>query len=148
MKLHELPKDKSKKGRKRVGRGHGSGYVKTAGRGMKGQKARSGGGIPAHFQGGGLSMFRRLPKLPGFRSINRIEYSPVNLDTINERFTDGEEVTPETLKEKGVVKDAGARVKILARGNLEKKLTIKAHAWSEAAEKKTREAGSELVKLD
>jgi len=147
MKLHELPREKSKKSRKRVGRGHGSGYVKTSGRGMKGQKARSGGNVPPYFQGGGLSMFRRLPKLGGFRSINRKEYTPINLDQLNS-FEDGTEVTPETLKEAGLVRKSDGLVKILARGNLEKKLTIKAHAWSEAAEKKVQEAGAQLVKLD
>lgn len=147
MKLHELPKGKSIQKKKRVGRGHGSGYVMTSGKGSKGQKARSGGGIPAFFQGGQLSMFRRLPKLGGFINVNRKEYTPVNLDDLN-TFDDGEDVTLEALKEAGIVRNSENRVKILARGTLEKKIKIHAHAWSKTAEEKVREAGSELIKLD
>lgn len=147
MKLHELPKDKSKKNRKRKARGHGCGTVKTAGRGSNGQKSRSGGNIPAYFQGGGLMMFRRVPKLGGFTNINRKEYRAVNLDDLN-KFEDGAEVTPETLVEAGIIRKNDKLVKVLARGELEKKLKIKAHAWSAAAEKKAKDAGSELIKLD
>lgn len=147
MKLHELPKGKSTQKRKRIGRGHGSGYVMTSGKGTKGQNARAGGGVPAFFQGGGLSMFRRLPKLGGFTNVNRIEYTPVNLDDLND-FENGTEVTVELLKEMGIVRNNEKLVKVLGRGTLDKKLKIHAHAWSKAAEEKVREAGSELVKLD
>lgn len=147
MKLHELPKDKSKKKRKRIARGHGCGTVKTGGRGSNGQKARSGGGIPAYFQGGGLNMFRRVPKLGGFTNINRKEYAAVNLDSLN-TFDDGTEVTHEKLVEAGIIRKNDKLIKVLARGDLEKKLKIQAHAWSVAAEKKAKEAGSELIKID
>ncbi|MFA6451488.1 MAG: 50S ribosomal protein L15, partial [bacterium] len=105
MKLHELPKGKSKKTKHRVGRGHGSGWGKTAGRGQKGQKSRSDGNIHPAFQGGGISMFRRFPKLGGFRSINRVEYLAVNLSVLN-KFDDGAEITPETLREAGIMKNS------------------------------------------
>ncbi len=147
MKLHELPKDKSKKKRKRLARGHGCGTVKTAGRGSNGQKSRSGGNIPAYFQGGGLMMFRRVPKLGGFKNINRKEYAPVNLEALN-MFDYGTEVTHEKLVEAGIIRKNDKLIKVLARGELEKKLKIQAHAWSAAAEKKAKEAGSELIKLD
>jgi len=147
MKLHELPKGKSLKKRHRVGRGHGSGWGKTAGRGQKGQKSRSDGNIHPSFQGGGISMFRRLPKLGGFRSINRIEYAPINLCALN-RFEDGTDVTLDVLREAGLLKKSEKLIKVLGKGNLEKKLKIHAHAWSESAEEKARAAGAELIKLD
>ena len=147
MKLHELPKGKSIKTKHRVGRGHGSGWGKTSGRGQKGQKSRSDGNIPPTFQGGGIPMFRRFPKLGGFRSINRVEYLAMNLSALN-RFEDGAEVTPDALREAGLMKKSEKLVKILGNGNLEKKLKIHAHAWSKAAEEKVKAAGSELIKLD
>lgn len=146
MKLHELPRGKSKKNKKRIGRGHGSGWVKTAGRGHKGQKSRSGASIPAFFQTGGLSMFRRLPKLGGFTPVNRTEYTPVNLAALN-CFDEGAEVTLEALREKGIIRKNEKLVKILGKGNLEKKLKIHAHAWSKSVEEKVKTAGSELVKV-
>jgi large subunit ribosomal protein L15 len=147
MKLHELPKGKSVKTKHRVGRGHGSGWGKTAGRGQKGQKSRSDGNVPPTFQGGGISMFRRFPKLGGFRSINRIEYLAINLSTLN-KFEDGADVTLEALREAGIVKKSEKHIKILGNGNLEKKIKIHAHAWSKTAEDKVKAAGSELIKLD
>ena len=92
-------------------------------------------------------MFRRIPKLGGFRSINRVEYLAVNLSALN-RFEDGAEVTPDVLREAGIVKKSEKLIKILGNGNLEKKLKIHAHAWSKAAEDKVKAAGSELIKLD
>ncbi len=147
MKLHELPKGNSKKSKKRVGRGHGSGSVKTSGRGQKGQTSRSGGNIPAFFQGGGLSMYRRMPKLGGFNNINKVEYTPVNVASLN-CFEDGTEVTVDLLKQAGIIRTSENRIKILARGEITKKLKIQAHAWSKEAEHKVTEAGSELIKLD
>lgn len=148
MKLHELPKNKSTKVRKRIGRGHGSGWVKTAGKGSKGQTSRSGDRcMPAYFQGGGLSLFRRIPKLGGFININRKEYAAVNVEDLN-CFEDGAEVTLDMLREKGIIRKREKLVKILAGGELEKKIKVQAHAWSEAAEKKIKEAGAELVKLN
>ena len=132
MKLHELqPAPGSRKERNRVGRGIGSGNGKTSGKGHKGQNARSGGGVRIGFEGGQTPLFRRLPKR-GFTNIHRKEYAIVNLDALN-RFEDGTEVTPELLLETGVVSKLKAGVKILGNGQLEKKLTVKAHKFSSAA---------------
>ncbi|EKH2207000.1 50S ribosomal protein L15 [Staphylococcus pseudintermedius] len=132
MKLHELkPSEGSRKLRNRVGRGAGTGNGKTSGRGQKGQKARSGGGVRLGFEGGQLPLFRRIPKR-GFTNINRKEYAIVNLDQLNQ-FEDGTEVTPELLIETGVVKNEKAGIKVLGNGSLEKKLTVKAHKFSASA---------------
>ncbi|MDP4161687.1 MAG: 50S ribosomal protein L15 [Bacillota bacterium] len=140
MKLHELkPAEGARKERKRLGRGIGSGQGKTAGKGHKGQNARSGGGVRLGFEGGQTPLFRRLPKR-GFTNINRKEYAIVNLDTLN-RFEDGTEVTPELLIESGVVSNERAGIKILAKGNLEKKLTVKAQKFSSAAKEAIEAAG-------
>lgn len=121
MKLHELkPAEGSRKVRNRVGRGIGSGNGKTAGRGHKGQNARSGGGVRLGFEGGQTPLFRRLPKR-GFTNINRKEFTIVNLSTLN-RFEDGTEVTPELLLETGVISKLNDGVKILASGAVEKKI--------------------------
>jgi large subunit ribosomal protein L15 len=140
MKLHELkPAEGSRQERKRKGRGIGSGNGKTAGKGTKGQNARSGGGVRLGFEGGQTPLFRRLPKR-GFTNIHRKEYAIVNLDTLN-RFEDGTEVTPELLIESGVVKSEKAGIKILAKGNVEKKLTVKAHKFSSAAKEAIEAVG-------
>ncbi|EGQ2744026.1 50S ribosomal protein L15 [Staphylococcus pseudintermedius] len=132
MKLHELkPSEGSRKLRNRVGRGAGTGNGKTSGRGQKGQKARSGGGVRPGFEGGQLPLFRRIPKR-GFTNINRKEYAIVNLDQLNQ-FEDGTEVTPVLLIETGVVKNEKAGIKVLGNGSLEKKLTVKAHKFSASA---------------
>lgn len=121
MKLHELqPAEGSRKVRNRVGRGIGSGNGKTAGKGHKGQNARSGGGVRLGFEGGQTPLFRRLPKR-GFTNINRKEFAIVNLSTLN-RFEDGTEVTPELLLETGVISKLNDGVKILASGAVEKNL--------------------------
>ena len=143
MKLHELkPAEGSRHARKRVGRGIGSGHGKTSGRGHKGQNARSGGGVRPGFEGGQMPLFQRLPKR-GFTNINRKEYAIVNLETLN-RFEDGTEVTPELLIETGVVKNIKAGIKILAKGELKKKLTVKAHKFSSAAKEAIEAAGGSL----
>jgi large subunit ribosomal protein L15 len=140
MKLHELkPAEGSRKERKRLGRGIGSGTGKTAGKGHKGQNARSGGGVRLGFEGGQTPLFRRLPKR-GFTNISRKEYAVVNLDALN-RFEEGTEVTPELLIETGVVSNEKAGIKILAKGNVEKKLTVKAHKFSSAAKEAIEAAG-------
>ncbi|MFL6518225.1 MAG: 50S ribosomal protein L15 [Bacillus sp. (in: firmicutes)] len=140
MKLHELkPAEGSRKERKRLGRGIGSGQGKTAGKGTKGQNARSGGGVRLGFEGGQTPLYRRLPKR-GFTNINRKEYTIVNLDALN-RFVEGTEVTPELLIETGVVSNEKAGIKILAKGNVEKKLTVKAHKFSSAAKEAIEAAG-------
>ncbi len=141
MKLHELaPNPGATKERKRVGRGIGSGHGKTCGRGHKGQKSRSGDRkLPPGFEGGQTPLYMRVPKR-GFRSIRKIEYQVVNVGRINKLFEEGEEVTPETLAEKGLCKK-GDYIKILGDGNLEKKLTFKAHAFSKSAIEKIEKAG-------
>lgn len=140
MKLHELkPAAGSRKERKRLGRGAGSGQGKTAGKGHKGQKARSGGGVRPGFEGGQNPLYRRLPKR-GFTNINRKEYAVINLDVLN-RFEEGTVVTPELLKESGVVKNMKDGLKVLANGELNVKLTVKAHKFSSAAAEKIANAG-------
>jgi large subunit ribosomal protein L15 len=140
MKLHELqPAPGSRKERNRVGRGIGSGNGKTSGRGQKGQNARSGGGVRIGFEGGQTPLFRRLPKR-GFTNINRKEYAVVNLDKLN-RFEDGTEVTPELLLETGVISKLKSGVKILGKGQIEKKLTVKAHKFSSSAKEAIEAAG-------
>ncbi|MEH7252113.1 MULTISPECIES: 50S ribosomal protein L15 [Bacillaceae] len=140
MKLHELkPAEGSRKERKRLGRGIGSGQGKTAGKGHKGQNARSGGGVRLGFEGGQTPLFRRLPKR-GFTNINRKEYAIVNLDVLNQ-FEEGTEVTPELLIETGFVKNEKAGIKILAKGNVEKKLTVKAHKFSSTAKEAIEAVG-------
>ncbi|EAD8854903.1 50S ribosomal protein L15 [Listeria monocytogenes] len=140
MKLHELkPSEGSRKERNRVGRGTGSGNGKTSGRGHKGQKARSGGGVRLGFEGGQLPLFRRIPKR-GFTNINRKEFAVVNLDVLN-RFEDGTEVTPELLVETGIIRNEKSGIKILSNGNIEKKLTVKANKFSAAAKEAIEAAG-------
>jgi len=143
MKLHELkPAAGSRKERNRVGRGTGSGNGKTAGKGHKGQNARSGGGVRLGFEGGQTPLFRRLPKR-GFTNVNRKEYAVVNIDTLN-RFEEGTAVTPELLIESGIVKSEKAGIKILANGNVEKKLSVKAHKFSAAAKEAIEAAGGTI----
>ncbi|MEO4055244.1 50S ribosomal protein L15 [Solibacillus sp. CAU 1738] len=140
MKLHELkPAEGSRKVRNRVGRGIGSGNGKTAGKGHKGQNARSGGGVRPGFEGGQNPLFRRLPKR-GFTNINRKEYAIVNLDVLN-RFEDGAEVTAALLLETGVVSNEKAGIKVLGHGTLTKKLTVKAHKFSASAKEAIENAG-------
>ena len=142
MKLHELkPAEGSRHERKRKGRGIGTGNGKTAGKGHKGQNARSGGGVRPGFEGGQTPLARRLPKR-GFTNVNRKEYAVVNLDALN-RFEDGTEVTPELMIETGLVKKELAGIKILASGTLEKKLTVKAHKFSSAAQEAIQAAGGQ-----
>ena len=143
MKLHDLqPAPGSKKKRKRVGRGMASGKGKTSGRGMKGQGARSGGGKGPYFEGGQLPLVRRLPFKRGFTNIHRIAYKPVNLDRLQEKFSEGEqEVTPETLAEAGIIKRSDKAVAILGGGELTFPLKVKAHRFSKSAVEKIEAAG-------
>ncbi len=147
MKLHELkPAEGSKFVRKRVGRGIGSGLGKTSGRGHKGQKARSGGGVRPGFEGGQNPLYRRLPKR-GFNNDRfRTEYAIVNLEQLN-GFAAGTEVTPELLVERGLVKNVKDGVKILGDGELKVALTVKAHKFSQSAVAKIEAAGgkSEVI---
>ena len=141
MKLNELVSAPEAKSRKRVGRGPGSGMGKTSTRGQKGQKSRSGASIPAWFQGGQTPLYRRLPKR-GFNNAEfRTAYATINLSDLNKYFNDGETVTPEVLKEKGIIKNQLCGVKVLGNGELEKKLTIKANRFSSSAVTKIESAG-------
>lgn len=143
MKLHELePATGSRKERNRVGRGIATGNGKTSGRGQKGQKSRSGGGVRPGFEGGQNPLFRRLPKR-GFTNINRKEYAIVNLDALN-RFEEGTEVTPALLVETGVVGNEKAGIKILGNGTLDKKLTVKAHKFSASAKAAIENVGGNI----
>lgn len=148
MKLHDLkPAPNSKKRRTRAGRGISAGKGKTAGRGTKGQGARSGGGKGPYFEGGQLPLVRRLPFKRGFTNIFRIEYQEVNVDFINVRFEDGETVNPQTMQERGLIREATEPVVIMGRGELEKKLTVHAHRFTKSAEKKITDAGGTVEKL-
>ncbi len=124
---------------KRIGRGHGSGNGKTAGKGHKGQKARAGHGMRPGFEGGQMPLQRRIPKR-GFNNIFAKEVVSVNIGSLN-CFEDGSEVTVNTLMEAGVLKKSGDALKILANGELTKKLTVRANAFSEAAKAKIEAAG-------
>lgn len=138
MKLHELkPAEGSRQLRNRVGRGTSSGNGKTAGRGQKGQKARS--KVRVGFEGGQMPLFRRMPKR-GFKNVNRKDYAIVNLETLN-KFEDGTEVTPTLLVETRVVKDEKDGIKVLGNGELTKKLTVKASKFSASAKAAIEAAG-------
>lgn len=141
MKLNELrPAEGSKKEGFRVGRGHGSGNGKTAGRGHKGQKARSGGGVRPGFEGGQMPLYRRLPKR-GFTNIFAKVYTEINLSDLN-RFENGAEVTAEVLKEAGIIKKINDGIVVLGRGDLTaQNLTVKAARFSKSAAEKIAEAG-------
>jgi large subunit ribosomal protein L15 len=141
MKLHELrPHPGATRNRKRVGRGIAAGQGKTAGKGHKGQKTRSGDRtLPPFFEGGQTPFHLRVPKR-GFVNPNRVEYTPVNVKTLDKLFKDGDEVNPHVLAEKGLC-SKGDLVKILGDGELGKKLTVKAHAFSKSAREKIEKAG-------
>lgn len=147
MRLHDLaPARGSKKARKRVGRGPGSGFGKTAGRGHKGQKSRSGYTRRPGFEGGQMPLVRRVPKR-GFTNIFRTEYVVINVDRLAELAADGaSEVTPETLSEAGLVRHRKL-VKILGDGELDRALTVKAHAFSKPARQKIEAAGGTCEEL-
>jgi large subunit ribosomal protein L15 len=145
MELKDLhPAPGSRKARKRVGRGPGSGYGKTAGRGENGQLSRAGGGKRAGFEGGQTPLARRLPKLPGFRNINRVEYAPVNVSRLEEKFEAGETVDAASLVAKGIIKKETVLVKVLGDGELTKALTVKVDKVSESAKAKIEAAGGKV----
>ena len=140
MKLQSLEKSPETKSRKRVGRGPGSGMGKTSTRGQKGQKSRSGASIAPWFEGGQTPLFRRIPKR-GFNNARfSTVYATINLSDLN-RFNDGDTVTPELLKEMGIVKKQLSGIKVLANGKLEKKVNVKAHRFSSKAVTKIEELG-------
>ena len=140
MKLHELsPAPGSVRDVKRIGRGHGSGNGKTAGKGHKGQKARAGRGIRAGFEGGQMPLHRRIPKR-GFNNIFATPYATINVAVLN-RFEDGAVVNTEALLNAGIIKKAPYGVKILGNGKIEKSLTVQVAAFSESAKAKIEAAG-------
>ena len=145
MELKDLkPAEGSTHSRKRVGRGNGSGYGKTAGRGLNGQKSRAGGGKRPGFEGGQTPLAMRLPKLPGFRNINRVEYLPVNVSRLEEKYEAGEVVNGETLKAKGIIKHEDALVKVLGDGELTKALIVSVDKVSASAKAKIEAAGGKV----
>lgn len=141
MKLHELqPAEGSVKDVKRIGRGHGSGNGKTAGKGHKGQKARSGGSIRPGFEGGQMPLQRRMPKR-GFHNIFATVYATVNVSDLDKRFENGAVVDADALKECGLLKNTADGVKILGNGELTKSLTVQAAKFTAAAQEKIEKAG-------
>jgi large subunit ribosomal protein L15 len=150
MKLHDLkPQEGSKKKRQRVGRGMSAGQGKTAGRGTKGQGARSGGSTRLYHQGGNLPFFRRLPFVrgKGFTPFNRIEYNEVNLDQLT-GFTAGSEVTPETLVEARLLRDPRNPVAVLGRGEVGVALKVRAHKITAGARSKIEAAGGSVELIE
>jgi large subunit ribosomal protein L15 len=147
IELHTLkPESGSKKRRKRVGRGIGSGHGKTATRGTKGQKARD--TIPPRFEGGQTPIHRRLPVRVGFRNVNRVEYAVINVSTLAERFQPNETVTPELLKERRILRKLKDGVKVLGEGEINIPLTVHAHAVSASARAKIEAAGGTVQLIE
>ncbi len=145
MEIKDLkPTVGSTKKPKRVGRGFGSGIGKTAGRGMNGQKSRSGGGKGLGFEGGQTPLARRLPKLPGFSNINRCSYLPVNVSRLEEKYEAGEVVDGQSLVSKGIIKHADSLVKVLGDGNITKALTVRVDKVSASAQTKIEAAGGKV----
>ncbi len=152
MKLHDLkPNEGSKKRRRRVARGIGAGQGKTAGRGIKGQRSRSGFGGALYRQGGNLPFYRRLPfkRGEGFTPINRVIFNEVNIETLS-AFRAGTEVTPNLLLERNMLHQSKYPVAILGRGEIKKALTVKAHRFSKSAKEKIEAAGgkAEIIKRE
>jgi large subunit ribosomal protein L15 len=141
MEAHELkPPAGSRHKRKRVGRGNASGHGTYSGKGMKGQKARSGKGPRVAFEGGQTPLVKRLPHRRGFTNIFRVEYAPVSVGQL-ERFEAGTEVTPELLRQVGIIKNLRQPVKVLGDGQISKALTVRVHGFSAAAKEKIEAAG-------
>ena len=137
----------ARRNRKRVGRGNASGNGTYAGRGMKGQKARAGGGVRRGFEGGQLPVIRRLPTQRGFTNIFKKEYAVVNLDSIAARLPEESEVTPELLKEARLIRGMRLPVKVLGRGEMDRAVTVLAHRFSDEAKRKIEAAGGQAVEL-
>lgn len=143
MNLHEMKYNEgARKERKRIGRGHGSGNGKTAGKGHKGQNARSGGGVALGFEGGQTPLYKRIPKR-GFTNFTRKEYAIVNVEDLNV-FENGVTVTPELLVETGLCKKLLSGIKVLGNGTLEKQLTVKCHKVSKTAQAAIEKAGGKV----
>ena len=147
MKLHQLKPPKGAKHKpKRLGRGDSSGHGGTSTRGHKGHKARSGYRLPFNFEGGQMPLVRRIPKR-GFTHLKKYKIEIVNLNQIDRKFNEGEEVNPEKLKEKGLIKKTEF-VKILGEGNLTKKLIISAHSFSKKAKEKIEKVGGKIIVIE
>lgn len=145
MQLNDLkPQEGSRKARKRIGRGNSSGHGTTAGRGTKGQLSRSGGGKGAGFEGGQQPLAMRLPKLPGFKNHNRVEYAPVNVSRLEKLYEAGETVDADSLLAKGVIKHDYVPVKVLGDGEITKALTVKVDKVSASAKAKIEAAGGKV----
>ena len=145
MELKDLtPAAGSRKQRTRVGRGHAAGKGKTAGRGLNGQKSRSGGGKRPGFEGGQTPLYMRLPKLPGFRNISRVEYVPVNVSRLEAKFEAGSVIDNAALVAAGIIKHEDALVKVLGDGEITKALTVKVDKVSASAAKKIEAAGGKV----
>lgn len=148
MQIHDLsPAPGSRKDRKRVGRGHGSGHGGRSGRGDKGQNSRAGGGKGPGFEGGQNPLYMRLPKLPGFKNRFRVEYAIVNVGRLEDKYAAGDVVDIDTLFAHGVLKSKTAPVKVLAEGDLTKKLTVRVDKVSGAARTKIEAAGGTVETL-
>jgi large subunit ribosomal protein L15 len=148
MELNTIkPAAGSKKNRRRVGRGIGSGLGKTAGRGHKGQKSRAGGYHKVGFEGGQMPLQRRVPKIKGFQNPNRVEWAVVNVERLSEAFEPKATVTPEDLLGKGIVRK-GLPVKVLGRGDIDRALTVRAHAVSATARTKIEGAGGTIELIE
>lgn len=142
MRMNDLaPSPGSRKDRKRIGRGHGSGRGGRSGRGQDGQLSRAGGGKGKHFEGGQTPLYRRLPKLPGFKNRFRVEYAVVNVSRLDGVFDDGDVVNVDALFDKGIIKSKTVPVKVLGDGDLAKKLTVKVDKVSGGAKDKIEAAG-------
>ena len=145
MELKDLkPAEGSKRNRKRVGRGPASGNGKTAGRGMNGQKSRAGGGKGAGYEGGQTPLARRLPKLPGFRNFNRVEYVPVNVSRLDAKFNAGDLVDADTLYAAGIIKNTTDPIKVLGDGEITKALTVRVDKVSASARAKIEAVGGKV----
>ena len=146
-KLNSFKLPEKRKSRTRVGRGNGSKGT-YSGRGLKGQKSRSGGGVPLFFEGGQLPLVKRLPFLRGFKNRFKKDFSIVNLLDIENKFNEGDEVNAESLFNHNLIRKKSSNVKILGNGNLKKSLNIKVHAVTKSAEEKIKKSGSTIELLD
>ena len=145
MQQHMMrPPEGARKNRKRVGRGDGSGNGTYSGRGLKGQKSRAGSSSMIKFQGGQLSLLKRLPSIRGFTNVFREEYSVVNIDQLA-LFPDGSEVTPESMAQFGLVRNLNSPVKVLGRGDIDVAISVSAHKFSVAARSKIEAAGGTVT---
>tara|TARA_Y100001934_G_scaffold156358_1_gene187238 strand:+ start:2636 stop:3085 length:450 start_codon:yes stop_codon:yes gene_type:complete len=149
MQQHSLKSPQgSKKNRKRVGRGDSSGSGSYSGKGMKGQKSRSGGGVRPGFEGGQLPLIKKLSALRGFNNIFRREFVPINLNTISKLYEKDNEISPDTLVEKNVLKDTKSPIKILGDGEINFSVKVTAHKFSRSAKDKIIAAGGTIQELE